>query len=81
MYAFGYRNRSLKIIKIAAAIALIGIIVNRLNVSVIAYNWYEPVRYYPSWQEIVVTAMVICSEIWILRWVVLRMPVLNAKHR
>jgi Ni/Fe-hydrogenase subunit HybB-like protein len=80
MFAFGYRNRSLRIIKIAAAIALIGIIVNRLNVSVIAYNWYEPVRYFPSWQEFVVTAMVICSEIWILRWVVLRMPVLNANH-
>ena len=80
MFAFGYRNRSLNIIKVASALALIGIVLNRMNVSVITYNWYEPVRYFPSWQEFVVTAMVICSEIWILRWVVLRMPVLNARH-
>jgi hypothetical protein len=29
----------------------------------------------PSWQEIVVTLMVISLEIWVFRWVVTRMPV------
>jgi len=38
------------------------------------------VRYIPSWQEFVVTGMVICSEIWILRWIVLRMPVFSSRH-
>jgi Ni/Fe-hydrogenase subunit HybB-like protein len=80
MFAFGYRNRSLNIVRAASVLALLGIILNRMNVSVIAYNWMEPVRYYPSWQEFVVTAMVICSEIWILRWIVLRMPVFSSRH-
>jgi len=80
MFAFGYRNRSLNIVKVASVLALLGIIVNRMNVSVIAYNWTEPVRYIPSWQEFKVTAMVICAEIWIFRWIVLRMPVFSSRH-
>lgn len=80
MFAFGYKHRSLVIIRIASVLALLGVILNRLNVSVIAFKWYADVHYYPSWQEIVVTLMIICAEIWILRWMVTRMPVLNAEH-
>ena len=80
MFAFGYKHHSLVIIKIASVLALLGVILNRLNVSVIAFKWYAEVHYYPSWQEIVVTLMIICAEIWILRWMVTRMPVLNADH-
>ena len=64
----------------AAVLALLGIVLNRLNVSIIAFRWYEAVRYYPSWQEITVTLMVICAEIWIFRWVVNRMPVFSSSH-
>jgi Ni/Fe-hydrogenase subunit HybB-like protein len=80
MFAFGYRHRSLNIIKIAAIMALLGVILNRLNISIIVFRWYEAVRYYPSWQEITVTLMVICAEIWIFRWVVNRMPVFSETH-
>ncbi|NNK33754.1 MAG: polysulfide reductase NrfD [Xanthomonadales bacterium] len=80
MFAFGYRHRSLNIIKTAAVMALLGVILNRLNISIIVFNWYEAVRYYPSWQEIMVTLMVICGEIWIFRWVVTRMPVFGPSH-
>jgi len=80
MFAFGYRHRSLNIIKIAAIMALLGVILNRLNVSIICFRWYEAVRYYPSWQEITVTLMVICAEVWIFRWAANRMPVFSSAH-
>ncbi len=80
MFAFGFKHRSLNIIKIASVLALLGIILNRLNVSIVCFQWYDPVHYYPSWQEITVTLMVIFSEIWIFRWVVTRMPVFGSKH-
>jgi Ni/Fe-hydrogenase subunit HybB-like protein len=80
MFAFGFKHRSLNIIKIAAVMALLGIVLNRLNVSVISFNWYSDSHYYPSWQEITVTLMVIFSELWVFRWVVTRLPVLNPKH-
>jgi Ni/Fe-hydrogenase subunit HybB-like protein len=80
MFAFGFRNRSLNIVRIASVMALIGIVLNRLNVSIISFKWYAEVHYYPSWQEIVVTLMIIFTEIWILRWVVTRMPVFKSTH-
>jgi Ni/Fe-hydrogenase subunit HybB-like protein len=80
MFAFGFRNRSLNIIKVASVMALIGIVLNRLNVSIISFKWYADVHYYPSWQEIVVTLMIIFTEIWIFRWIVTRMPVFKSAH-
>jgi Ni/Fe-hydrogenase subunit HybB-like protein len=80
MFAYGVRHRILGIIKIASILTLIGIILNRLNISVIAFNWNAAVKYYPSWQEIVVTLMVIFSEIWVFRWIVTRMPVFKKSH-
>ena len=75
MFAFGFKHRSLNIVKTAAVMALFGIVLNRMNVSVISFNWYAESHYYPSWQEIVVTLMVIFTELWVFRWVVTRMPV------
>ncbi|MCP4201473.1 MAG: Ni/Fe-hydrogenase cytochrome b subunit [bacterium] len=80
LFAYGVRNRSVGTVRVAAVMALVGIILNRLNTSVIAYNWTAAVRYYPSWQEIVVTLMVVFTEIWVFRWIVLRMPVLREAH-
>lgn len=79
MFAYAVRNRNLGIVKVASVMALLGIILNRLNVSVIAFRWYAPDHYYPSWEEFVVTLMVIFTEIWVFRWVVTRMPVFE-KH-
>jgi Ni/Fe-hydrogenase subunit HybB-like protein len=66
----------LGMVRIGGILALSGVIINRLNLSVIAFKWYEPLRYVPTWMEVVVTAAVICAEIWVFRWVVLRMPIL-----
>ena len=80
MFAYGVRNKSIGIIKVASILTLIGIILNRLNISVIAFNWNAAVKYYPSWQEIVVTLMVIFTEVWVFRWIVTRMPVFQKSH-
>jgi Ni/Fe-hydrogenase subunit HybB-like protein len=79
MFLWGVRNRSLAIIRIAAILTMCGIIVNRLNYSIIAFKWYIPLsaRYIPSWMEIVITLAIILTEIWVFRWVVNRMPVLR----
>jgi Ni/Fe-hydrogenase subunit HybB-like protein len=71
------RERRMGLIKVAAFLALVGIIINRLNISVIAFGWNSPNHYVPSWMEIEVTVAIICAEIWAFRWVVNRMPVLS----
>jgi Ni/Fe-hydrogenase subunit HybB-like protein len=77
LFAYAVQRRQLSLIKVAAAMTLVGIVLNRLNVSIIAFKWYASVRYVPSWMEIVVTLGVISVELWVFRWVVNRMPVLD----
>lgn len=77
LFFYSYRRNNLLLVKIAAILTMAGVILNRLNVTVIGFNWDMPVRYVPSWMEFVVTLTVIFTEIWIFRWVVRRMPVLR----
>jgi hypothetical protein len=49
----GSLARNLRMVKIGALMGLLGVILNRLNLSVIAFKWYESAHYVPSWMEIV----------------------------
>ncbi|MDO8896988.1 MAG: hypothetical protein Q7V19_05010, partial [Bacteroidales bacterium] len=62
---------------VSSVITLMGILINRLNVSLIAYNIDAPVRYVPTWQELTVSLAIILIQIWVFRWIILRMPVLR----
>ncbi|MFI5280031.1 MAG: NrfD/PsrC family molybdoenzyme membrane anchor subunit, partial [Gemmatimonadales bacterium] len=77
LYAWGCMRLRMPVVKVAALLAMVGILLNRLNVSIIAFKWYAPVRYVPTWMEIVVTLGVLSAELWVYRWVVNRMPVLD----
>jgi Ni/Fe-hydrogenase subunit HybB-like protein len=77
MFFAAYKRNNITLSKVAAIITMIGIILNRLNVTIIGFKWDMAVRYIPSWMEIVVTLAVIFTEIWIFRWVINRMPVLR----
>ena len=79
LLVYGGIRSKLTLVRTGAALALSGVILNRLNISVIAFRWDEPLHYVPTWMEIVVTAGIICAEIWVFRWIVTRMPVLG--HR
>lgn len=77
LYTQAVRFSNVSLIRIAAILTLIGIVLNRLNVSIIAYKWYEAERYFPSWMEVEITLAVIFVELLVLRWVVNRMPILR----
>lgn len=77
LFFYSSRRSNVVIIRIAAIMTMLGIIINRLNVTVIGFKWDAPNHYVPSWMEIVVTLAVIFTEIWIFRWIVTRMPVLR----
>jgi len=79
MFLQGARHRNFTLIQMAAVLTMLGIIINRLNYSVIAFKWYTPLsaRYIPSWMEITITLAIILGEIWVFRWIVNRMPVLR----
>lgn len=80
LYAWGCGRRSIPVVRVAAALTLVGILLNRLNVSIIAFKWDAAVRYVPTWMEVVVTLGVLSAELWVFRWVVNRMPVLASSE-
>lgn len=73
----GFMISSVLLTRIAAILTIVGIILNRLNVSIIAFRWDAAVHYFPSWMEIVVSLTIIFIQIWIFRWVINRLPVLR----
>ncbi len=77
LWFIAYRRQNISLVKVAAAVTMIGVIINRLNITVIGFKWDAAVHYVPSWMEIVVTLTVLSIEIWIFRWIVRRMPVLR----
>lgn len=77
LYIVAFKKESNLLIKVAAIMTMIGIILNRLNVTIIGFRWEDAVPYVPSWMEIVVTLTVIFTEVLIFRWVINRMPVLR----
>jgi len=77
MFAYGVRNKNFGVLRVASVMTILGVILNRQNICLIAFNWYAEKRYYPSWQEIVVTLMVVFVEIWVFRWIVTRMNVFS----
>ena len=77
LFFYSYRTSNIFMIRLAAILTMIGVVMNRLNVTVIGFRWDAAVPYIPSWMEFVVTLTVIFTEIWIFRWVINRMPVLR----
>jgi len=75
IFLFAYRRRNLQLVRFAAIVTIVGIIMNRLNISTIAYQWYAESLHFPTWMEIVVCFAVIFVQILVFRWVVRRIPV------
>ncbi len=77
LYTIGVRSRNVKLVRFTGALTVIGIIFNRLNISIIAFNWQLHPHYYPSWMEITVSVTLVTMGIWLFRWLVNRLPVLS----
>lgn len=77
MFFYSYRKQNIKLIRWAAIITMIGIVMNRLNISIIGFRWDAATHYYPSWQEVIISLTIIFVEVWIFRWIVRRLPVLR----
>jgi len=82
LYAVGVRDKNLKLIKWTAVWTVLGIVVNRFNVCLVAFNWHLPSeeRYFPHWMEIAISVFLVTVGIIAYRFIVTRMPILYA-HR
>ena len=77
LFILGARRNNASLIRFTAIITIIGIIINRLNVSLITLNWQLPHRELFDWREFLIVISVITIQIVVYRWIVNRMPVLR----
>lgn len=80
LFALGVRERKLPLVRRAAAITVAGVVLNRFNISLVAFNWHLPSaqRYFPSWMEVAISIFIVTLGIVIYRFICTRMPVLHA---
>jgi Ni/Fe-hydrogenase subunit HybB-like protein len=77
LFAWATRARKVTFIRALAAWTVLGVVVNRINVSMIAMNWTRSENYVPNWIEIMVSITIITIGVQTFRWIVNRMPVLH----
>ncbi len=78
LYAKGAREGNVRLCQIASANAVLGIVVNRFNVSLIAFNYNLPAseKYFPHIGEIGISIFVVTLIVTAYRFIVYHMPVL-----
>jgi Ni/Fe-hydrogenase subunit HybB-like protein len=79
LYAIGAREKRSGVIRLAAALTVLGVVINRFTVSLVAFNWQLPPeqKYFPSWMEIAISLFVVTLIVTAYRWICTMMPVLR----
>jgi Ni/Fe-hydrogenase subunit HybB-like protein len=80
IFSYGVKSNKVSAVRVAAFIAVIGVIFNRLNLSIITFNWQLPHHLHhiiPPWQEVSIVLAIATIHILVFRWILNRMPVLR----
>ncbi len=76
----GVKRNSARIVRFGAFYAIAAIVLNRLNISIIMFNWNLPNHFHhivPPVREVFIVLAIITLHILIFRWILNRMPVLR----
>jgi Ni/Fe-hydrogenase subunit HybB-like protein len=64
---------------VAASLVVLGFVLNRLNVSITGFEASSGVTYFPSWQEIAITLMLVVVGFYAFGFAVKNLPVFGSK--
>ena len=77
LFVFAGRRGKVGLVQFTALLTIIGVVFNRLNVSLFALNWQLPHREFFDWREFLILLAIVTTQILVYRWIVHRMPVLR----
>jgi Ni/Fe-hydrogenase subunit HybB-like protein len=79
LFTHAARKGKAKLVQFTGFVTALGVILNRLNVSIIAYNWHIPAsqKYYPLWSEFALTLGVVAMLVLAYRFIVNRMAIMH----
>jgi len=64
--------------RLGAFITVFGIVLNRLNTSMICFNWKLPYREIPHWRELIISITIFAIYVVVYRFILYRLPILYA---
>jgi Ni/Fe-hydrogenase subunit HybB-like protein len=79
LYAVGARDKNLGLIRKTSILAVLGIVLNRFNICLVAFNWQLPAadRYFPSLGEVGISLFVVAVGLVAFKFITTRMPVFH----
>lgn len=82
-FAYSARIKNVRLVILAAFLTAVGVVLNRLNVSLITFNWQLAERELFHWKELLVGVTIITAEVLLYRWILNRLPILRteAEHQ
>ncbi len=77
LYAVGARDKNMVLIRRTSLLAVLGIMLNRFNICLVAFNWQLPAadRYFPSLGEVGISLFVVTVGVVVFKFITTRMPV------
>lgn len=75
---FGFKALRAGVVRFGALLAVIGVLLNRLNLSIFVLNWNLPnhlQEMLPARAEVIIVLTLTVIHVLIFRWIVNRMPV------
>jgi Ni/Fe-hydrogenase subunit HybB-like protein len=78
LFTVGVKSGNLGVIRFASLYAIAGILMNRVNINLIAYNWNLPDHLHhiiPPWTELAMIAAMVTLHVLVFRWIINRFPV------
>jgi Ni/Fe-hydrogenase subunit HybB-like protein len=80
MFTIAVKRENLQLMRLSALYAVVGIVLNRVNVNLIAFNWNLPnhlQHIIPPWTEIIMIMAMITLHVIVFRWILNRFPVMR----
>ncbi|MDL2272488.1 polysulfide reductase NrfD [Desulfovibrio sp. OttesenSCG-928-I05] len=79
LFAMGSREKKLWLVRFGAVMAILGIVLNRFIVCLIAFNWQLPSdeRYFPSIMEVIVSVFIVTCIVTAYRLICHFLPILH----
>ncbi len=79
LFAVGVRERRYGLMRVAAALTILGVVVNRFNVCLVAFNYQlaPDERYFPAVSEFIISIFVVTLIVTAYRFIAGKMPMLR----
>jgi Ni/Fe-hydrogenase subunit HybB-like protein len=76
LFSVAIRNNMMGLLRFSAFLTVFGIVLNRVNTALIAFNWKLPYREIPHWREAIISLTIFCIYITVYRFILYRLPIL-----